>query len=87
MEREERFLCKWLVSKTNTASDGHDMDLKEDLFASGRIDSFGVIELIAEIENEFAIEFSELHFQDRRFRTINGISEIIREAANEQLQS
>ena len=48
-------------------------------FNAGIIDSFGVIELIESIEQEFKIRFSEDHFQDRRFPTISGLAEIIQE--------
>lgn len=51
----------------------------ESYFELGWIDSFGVIELIADIEKEFNIKFNAVHFQDRRFSTVAGLSEIIKE--------
>jgi acyl carrier protein len=47
--------------------------------AEGVIDSFDVIELIESIEMHFNIRFSETDFQDRRFVSIVGLSEIIGE--------
>ncbi|HSH01834.1 MAG TPA: acyl carrier protein [Anaerolineae bacterium] len=51
----------------------------DNYFDAGLIDSFAVIELIEAIEQEFDIEFDEDDFQDRRFVTMAGLSEIIQE--------
>ena len=83
MKREEKFLFMWLEARANISFQTESDLLKIDLFESGIIDSFSVIELIADVEKEFEIRFSELQFQDRRFRSISGIGEIIRESANE----
>ena len=48
-------------------------------FNAGLIDSLGVIEMITAIETNFGIQFGDSHFQDRRFSTIGGLSEIIDE--------
>ena len=52
-------------------------------FELGLIDSFGVIELIDEMEREFDFQFEQSHFQDRRFSTINGLTEIVSEIKSE----
>lgn len=58
-------------------------DLSQDNFGSknyfheGWIDSLGIILLIEEAEEKFSISFSQEHFQDRRFSTIDGLSSII----------
>jgi len=46
-------------------------------FEAGLIDSLGVVILIEEVELEFNIKFNEDHFQDRRFTTLKGLSDII----------
>lgn len=61
-----------------------DSELPEDAgsinyFEAGLIDSFGIILLVEAIEQEFGIQFTDTHFQDRRFSTINGLAEIINE--------
>lgn len=48
-------------------------------FEIGLINSLGVVELIESIEAYFEIRLDALHFQDRRFATINGLAEIIYE--------
>ena len=48
-------------------------------FNAGFIDSFEVMILIERIETEFAIRMSESDFQDRRFPTVSGLAEMIKE--------
>jgi acyl carrier protein len=46
-------------------------------FESGWIDSLGVIEMIEDVEARFDVRIEADCFQDRRFATLNGLSEII----------
>ena len=76
---EMNIYVDWLIayfSKNGTIPE--DIE-KIDFFETGLIDSFGVIELIGEIESYFNIRFNEDNFQDRRFSTIKGLAEIIKE--------
>ncbi|WBA07884.1 hypothetical protein [Salinivibrio kushneri] len=52
-------------------------DTQQNYFEQELIDSFDVIMLIEYCESEFSIVFSETQFEDRRFSTIDGLSEII----------
>ena len=74
----EQWLINWFLQKEPDVSLG----ASDDYFEQGVIDSFGVIELIEDIEDEFQIQFSEDSFQDRRFPTIGGLSEIVSEIKN-----
>ena len=58
-----------------------DVKLREqdNFFNEGAIDSFGIIELIEEVETKFSIRFSEQDFQNRGFPTIEGLARIISE--------
>jgi len=69
------WLAAWL---TNRAPDISLPDT-ENFFTAGAIDSFGVIEFIEDIERQFDIRFTQLDFQDRRFSSIAGLTEIITE--------
>jgi D-alanine--poly(phosphoribitol) ligase subunit 2 len=55
--------------------------LHADYFASGLLKSLEVIEFVCEIEERFGVAFSETNFQDRRFSTVAGLSQIISELA------
>lgn len=50
-----------------------------DIFDNELVDSFGIVELVAEIESGFAIELTPQDLEDSRFRTIQGLAEIIDE--------
>ena len=71
----------WLISwfKNNKGVEERPDIHNCNYFESGFIDSFGVVELIMEIESKYTIRFSQNHFQDRRFATIDGLAEIIME--------
>lgn len=48
-------------------------------FEAGWVDSLQVIELIGDVEKKFKIRFSADHFQDRRFSSIQGLGQMVRE--------
>lgn len=78
MEAKIKWLKNWFYQRTekNEFPDGIET---KNYFEAGLIDSFGIIELIEDIESEFNINFQENNFQDRRFSTIQGLAEIIEE--------
>lgn len=82
MNIETEWLLSWFQQRRSVP--GHTLEdkLQVNYFEAGLIDSFGVIELIAEIEEHFGIFFSENHFQNRGFATIGGLSTIIAELSN-----
>ena len=74
---EKAWLLEWFKSRgtlvQEAALDGTD----HNYFEAGLIDSLGVIELISDIESSFGITFTEQHFQDRRFSTVDGLAEMM----------
>lgn len=48
-------------------------------FEVGVIDSLGLMELIAAIESAFGLRLTEDQFQDPRFTTLRGLSELVLE--------
>jgi len=69
----------WLLEKLGKGKDLPDDACSLSYFDLGLVDSFGVIELIEDIEANFSIQFTEDHFQERRFATIDGLAEMILE--------
>jgi len=67
----------WIFNWFIPRNEGQELDLEKNFFEMGLIDSFGVIELIEELEEEFEITFDQLDFQDRRFSSINGLAIIV----------
>jgi D-alanine--poly(phosphoribitol) ligase subunit 2 len=74
---ETQWLARWFAARAARPDAGLDFELS--YFDAGWIDSLGVIDLVAQVETEFDIQFEERHFQDRRFSTIAGLAAIIRE--------
>ena len=60
-----------------------DMNLKneyireKDIFDNGYIDSFGIVSLIAIIEENYSISISNFYLNSDKIRTIKGIASII----------
>jgi len=54
---------------------------EDNYFEAGAIDSLGVIELIEDVEQAFALRFSAEDFQDRRFSSIAGLASLLEEKA------
>ncbi|GLX77641.1 hypothetical protein tinsulaeT_09810 [Thalassotalea insulae] len=73
MDKVIQWLTDYFATKVELPADYLTMNY----FESGFIDSMDVIFLINDIELEFDITLTEEHFQDRRFATIQGLSEII----------
>ena len=60
-------------------------DLKEDsaLFTSGAIDSFGIIELISELENKYKIHLNDEDLSKGNFETVEAIANLIDRKRND----
>jgi acyl carrier protein len=61
--------------------------LDADYFAAGWLTSMEVVEFITEIEQQFAMQFSDRDLQDPRFVTITGLAELILERSTQTSQS
>ena len=69
----------WLVNRLAKGKSLSDEDCGRSYFDQGLVDSLGVIELIEDLEQQYSIRFTEAHFQQRRFATIDGLSELVQE--------
>lgn len=77
MDEPEGWLVGWFARKRSVAP-AH-VAGEVDYFEAGWIDSLGIVELVADIEDHFGLRFDERHFQDRRFATVSGLASIVRE--------
>jgi D-alanine--poly(phosphoribitol) ligase subunit 2 len=77
MSAEKEWILDWFKRRKGIKEEIDDEELN--YFEAGWIDSLGIIELITEIEDCFKIRFSPKDFQDRRFSTIGGLAQIIKE--------
>lgn len=69
----EKYIIKWLGEKTSNV----EVNKKSDFHSNGLLDSFGIFELVHELENRFSFQFTDDDFQHPHFRTINGIVRLI----------
>jgi acyl carrier protein len=73
------WVLAWFARRGTVPGASPDEQLRVDYFEAELVDSFGVTEMVAEIEEHFGIRFDETHFQDQRFGTIGGLVRIIEE--------
>ncbi len=67
----------WLVEWVKERNPDVEPSPRENYYDAGLVDSFGIIELIEEIEHTFDIMFDDDDFTLREFRTIEGLSRLI----------
>lgn len=84
MERPVDWLYDFFSKKGKIPGKDRDERLKADIFDNALIDSFGIVELISEIESAFKFELKAEDIQDQRFRTIHGLAEIIEARLKDQ---
>jgi len=70
---ETEWLVEWFRNRDEDVTFGID----EHYVENGALDSFGVVELIEGVEQNFSIQMDEQVFQDPNFFTIKGLAEII----------
>jgi acyl carrier protein len=75
------WLKAWFKNKGAAIPDGAE---GRNYLEMGLIDSFGFLELMLSIEKEYGIKFSDIHLQDKRFVTVDGLAEIINEVSGKK---
>lgn len=71
------WLVSWFGERGQVPSGSREEQVGLNYFDAGLIDSFGVIELISDIERECGVEFSSEDFLDRRFSSIGGLADVL----------
>jgi len=69
----------WIMNWFQDKSPDTNLDINDNYFEKNAIDSFGIMELITDIETHYDITFSQDDFQDPRFANIEGLSNILME--------
>ena len=78
----EEWIINWFIENTDVNSTKIKNNLNENYLGKGWIDSFKFISFITEIEDYFKLKFSNDEFQNRKFATIHGLVEILRNKTN-----
>lgn len=74
-----KWIINWLVSNCGADEAEVYANMDGNYFLAGYIDSFQFINMIADVEEEFGVEFDNDQFENRSFSTVNGLSKIIKE--------
>lgn len=86
-EATDRWLTDWFVTKGKIGKHALEKQpnafRETDYFEAGWLSSMEVVEFVTEIEQEFAMQFSDRDLQDPRFVTIEGITELIVDRAKQ----
>jgi acyl carrier protein len=75
--KEQDWLIEWFDQQTVVDKHTLRSNADVDYLQEGWVDSMQFIGLIASIEYEFDIEFSNDEFQNRSFATISGLAQMI----------
>jgi len=67
----------FIETKFKPRSGGRQFDDDTPLFTSGIVDSFGVLELIAFLEDAFAIDIDVNRFEVRDFDTVRKVASLV----------
>ena len=70
-------VTQWIVAWFERHSASAPVDIDADFYATRMIDSFGIIELIDDVESHFSFMFHDEDFQLPHFREISGMVDII----------
>ena len=77
----QHWLTGWFIARGKLAKKIDEATPEElrdtDYFQAGWLTSMEVVEFVTEIEQHFAMQFSESDLQDPRFVTIAGLGELI----------
>ena len=77
MTEYQTWLADWFTRRAPQTA----LAPEDNYFGVGAIDSFGVIELIEDMELAFHVRFTQDDFQDHRFVSIRGLVEMLTEKA------
>mgnify|MGYP001578622098 CR=1 FL=1 len=82
MNETSRWIVEYLRGRGGDSLESKSEEdiLATDYFEAGLVDSFGVVELIGEVEKRFGITLEQPQLRDRRFSTIGGMADIIEES-------
>lgn len=78
----KKWIIDWFISEGEADENSVKDNLDTNYFTIGFIDSFKFINMIADIEEKYGIEFDNDQFEDRSFSTINGLTNVIERLIN-----
>lgn len=83
MKNAEEWIIKWFVNNGKMSEKEVIANINKNYIDIGLVDSFGFLQLLSDIAEEFEMEFSDEDFSNEKFFTISGLSELLRGMNNE----
>lgn len=79
LQKTQHWLTAWFESrgKIDKQAKDHDALRTTNYFDAGWLTSMEVVEFITEIEQQFAMQFTDTDLQDSRFGSIEGLAQLI----------
>lgn len=78
----QNYILNWLETERSLQIKDREAFSKQNYLEQGDLDSFGFVQLIAEVEEHFKITFTEEDFDQEKIMTIAGLVEVIKEKQN-----
>ena len=76
---EKNSYIQWLQQWLNKNTENPSINISDNLFETGALNSFQTLTLISAIESHFQMSLSDTIFTDPRFSTMDGIASILTE--------
>lgn len=73
------WLIDWFIARSKLGEGASESLCNTDYFEAGWLTSMEVVEFVTEIEQQFAMQFSDRDLRDPRFVTIAGLAGLISE--------
>lgn len=80
----QNWMIEWFIKNGNNERQMIEDNLNNNYVEVGLVDSFGFIQLIADVEEEFKISFNDSDFVDEKLFTIQGMCERVLERAKNE---
>ena len=83
MNNGREWIIDWFVKNSKLSEEEILANINENYIDIGLVDSFGFLQLLSDITEEFGIDFSDEDFNSEIFFTISGLGEYLRGINNE----
>ena len=75
-------IVNWFLKNSNVNKEDIEKNFNSNYLEVGWIDSLQFVSFISDIENKFKIRFQNDEFQNKKFASINGLTELIEKKMN-----
>ena len=77
MKNVEKWVVEWFVDNGGSVKEEIYTNMQENYIENGLVDSFGFLQLIADIEEKYKFVFEDSDFENEKLFVIEGLIEVI----------